>query len=154
MSAQERDRRSGDRTRSDAGGTNGDRWSACRWRLAPEARAQRGAAAWTRRSPRRVVAWALTRALSAVMAGAAAPKDGMGSKALYTTTPDGAAVNENHYASRLEAYLNGGPVPTGQEDGDWMFQVTDPSGAVRLSSDPAACRCSGPREAPSWRSGT
>src|SRR3972149_5877029 len=60
---------------------------------------------------------------------------------------DGAILNENaHYPDKREVYLDGGPGPNapkdaaGLPDGDYAFQVTDPSGAVLLSEDAAKCR--------------
>ncbi len=87
----------------------------------------------------------LTITLGMLMAGVvqAAPLAG----AIFTTTPDGSIVNENvRYQSKLEVYLDGGPGPNapqtaaGLPDGDYYFQVTDPSGKVLLSMDPAKCR--------------
>jgi len=67
--------------------------------------------------------------------------------AIFTTTPDGGIVNENvHYQQKIEVYLDGGPPvnapqgAAGLPDGDYYFQVTDPSGKVLLSEDPAKCR--------------
>jgi hypothetical protein len=67
--------------------------------------------------------------------------------AIFTTTPDGGIVNENvRYESKLEVYLDGGPPPNapqkaaGLPDGWYVFQITDPSGWVLLSDDPAKCR--------------
>lgn len=67
--------------------------------------------------------------------------------AIFTTTPDGSIVNENvRYERKIEVYLDGGPGPNapqtaaGLPDGNYYFQVTDPSGAVLLSEDPAKCR--------------
>jgi SdrD B-like domain len=75
--------------------------------------------------------------------GQASPLSG----AIFTTTANGAIVNENvRYNSKVEVYLDGGPGPNapqpaaGLPDGDYYFQVTDPSGAVLLSEDPAECR--------------
>jgi hypothetical protein len=62
--------------------------------------------------------------------------------AIYTTKGDGSLVNGNVYDSKEEVYLNGGPPPNapcsaaGLPDGDYYFQVTDPSGTVLLSNDP------------------
>jgi hypothetical protein len=67
--------------------------------------------------------------------------------AIFTTTPDGAIVNENvRYKKKIEVYLDGGPGPNapasaaGLPEGNYYFQVTDPSGKVLLSEDPALCR--------------
>jgi hypothetical protein len=67
--------------------------------------------------------------------------------ALFTTTPDGGIVNENvRYERKIEVYLDGGPPPNapqhaaGNDDGLYVFQVTDPSGWALLSSDPSKCR--------------
>lgn len=75
--------------------------------------------------------------------GLAAPLAG----AIFTTRPDGAIVNENvRYEKKIEVYLDGGPGPNapqtaaGLPDGSYYFQVTDPSGKVLLSEDPAKCR--------------
>lgn len=68
------------------------------------------------------------------------------SGAIFTTFPDGTTVNGNIYPSKDDVYLNGGPPPnapcssSGLPDGDYYFQVTDPSGAVLLSSDDIAER--------------
>jgi hypothetical protein len=64
--------------------------------------------------------------------------------AIYTTTSDGTTVNGNIYDSKDAVYLSGGPQnkqdPGLQPDGTYYFQVTDPSGAVLLSTDNIACR--------------
>jgi hypothetical protein len=67
--------------------------------------------------------------------------------AIFTTTPNGSVVDENvHYDRKTDVYLDGGPPPrapqraAGLPDGDYVFQVTDPSGRVLLSEDPAKCR--------------
>jgi hypothetical protein len=68
------------------------------------------------------------------------------SGAIFTTLPDGSAVNFNIYDSKYDVYLDGGPGQNapqhaaGLDDGVYVFQVTDPSGKVLLSSDFAACR--------------
>ena len=86
------------------------------------------------------VALALVAALPAV-AAAHAP-----SGAIFTTLPDGSEVNFNHYDAKEDVYLDGGPGPgapqdaAGLDDGTYVFQVTDPSGKVLLSTDPAECR--------------
>jgi len=55
---------------------------------------------------------------------------------------DGSAVNYNIYDVKEDVYLNGGPVSpkapctaAGLPDGEYYFQVTDPSGRWLLSSD-------------------
>lgn len=67
--------------------------------------------------------------------------------AIFTTTVDGTIVNENtRYQSKLDVYLDGGPGPNappkaaGLPEGDYFFQVTDPSGKDLLSSDHISCR--------------
>ena len=66
--------------------------------------------------------------------------------AIFTTTWDGGFVNANVYDSFRGPYLNGGPRPNapctaaGLPNGDYYFQVTDPSGGVLLSTDPISER--------------
>jgi len=67
--------------------------------------------------------------------------------AIFTTTEDGSVVNENvHYQSKKDVYLDGGPGPNapstaaGLPEGDYYFQVTDPSGKDLLSTDHISCR--------------
>lgn len=61
--------------------------------------------------------------------------------AIFTTTSDGGFVNANVYESFRGPYLNGGPRPNapctaaGLPNGDYYFQVTDPSGSMLLSTD-------------------
>ena len=68
------------------------------------------------------------------------------SGAIFTTLPDGSAVNFNIYDDKDDVYLDGGPgqnapqTAAGLDDGTYVFQVTDPSGKTLLSQDPAACR--------------
>src|SRR4051812_2307287 len=68
------------------------------------------------------------------------------SGAIFTTVANGSEVNYNIYAAKDKVYLDGGPGPgapqtaAGLDDGTYVFQVTDPSGKVLLSTDPAACR--------------
>src|SRR5687767_2972027 len=77
----------------------------------------------------------------ASMVGAHAP-----SGAIFTTVKDGSEVNYNHFPSKEAVYLDGGPGPgapqnaAGLDDGTYVFQVTDPSGKVLLSTDLARCR--------------
>ena len=63
--------------------------------------------------------------------------------AIDTTTKDGTVVNENLYGLKTDVYLSGGPQnlnAAGLPDGTYYFQITDPSGKVLLSEDPARCR--------------
>lgn len=67
--------------------------------------------------------------------------------AIFTTLKDGSAVNANtQYQAKEDVYLDGGPGPhapvnaAGLPEGDYYFQVTDPSGKVLLSVDPVASR--------------
>ncbi len=69
------------------------------------------------------------------------------SGAIFTTTVDGAIVNENvHYNKKEDVYLDGGPGPNapptaaGLPAGDYYFQVTDPPGKKLLSQDDISCR--------------
>jgi hypothetical protein len=62
--------------------------------------------------------------------------------AIFTTLYDGSAVNHNIYDTKEDVYLNGGPKSpkapcgaAGLKDGDYYFQVTDPSGKIVLSTD-------------------
>src|SRR5229473_4618674 len=66
------------------------------------------------------------------------------SGAIFTTDITGGVVNQNSYATKCGAtgvYLDGGPGPSapataaGLPDGDYYFQVTDPSGKTLLSTD-------------------
>jgi hypothetical protein len=77
--------------------------------------------------------------------GAAPPLPG----AIFTTNLSGARVNQNIYSAKCGpsgVYLDGGPGPNapptaaGLPDGDYYFQVTDPSGKTLLSTDPVADR--------------
>ena len=69
--------------------------------------------------------------------------------AIFTTTMTGSRVNANIYPQKCGAtgvWLDGGPGPNapqtaaGLPDGDYYFQVTDPSGKTLLSTDPVANR--------------
>lgn len=68
------------------------------------------------------------------------------SGAIFTTLPDGSRVNANIYPKKSDVYLDGGPgmgAPSkaaALDPGWYYFQVTDPSGKVLLSEDPAKCR--------------
>ena len=80
---------------------------------------------------------ALVVAAILVLPAMAAPVTG----AIFTTTNGGTTVNGNIYESKDAVYLNGGPQPNapcsaaGLPDGDYYFQVTDPSGSTLLSTD-------------------
>jgi hypothetical protein len=80
--------------------------------------------------------------LAATAAFAAPPLPG----AIFTTTKTGTVVNGNIYAAKCDVYLDGGPGPNapkdaaGLPDGDYYFQVTDPSGKTLLSTDIVANR--------------
>jgi len=66
--------------------------------------------------------------------------------AIFTTLEDGSRVNANIYQKMGDVYLDGGPgqnAPAGSAalpEGDYYFQVTDPSGKALLSTDPVKCR--------------
>ena len=69
--------------------------------------------------------------------------------AVFTTLMDGTRVNANIYSAKCAAdgvWLDGGPGPNapqgaaGLPDGDYYFQVTDPSGKSLLSTDPVINR--------------
>lgn len=68
------------------------------------------------------------------------------SGAIFTTNVNGTRVNQNHFNDKCAVYLDGGPGPNapqgaaGLPDGDYYFQVTDPSGKTLLSTDPVANR--------------
>ena len=67
--------------------------------------------------------------------------------AIFTTLVDGSSVNHNIYNAKQDVYLNGGPnspnapcTAAGLPNGDYYFQVTDPSGKILLSTDSLAQR--------------
>lgn len=66
--------------------------------------------------------------------------------AVFTTLVDGSAVNANIYDAKEDVYLDGGPPPgapagsAALPEGDYVFQVTNPSGKVLLSTDDIECR--------------
>ena len=68
------------------------------------------------------------------------------SGAIFTTLADGSRVNANIYQQMKDVYLDGGPglnAPPGAAglpEGEYYFQVTDPSGKVLLSTDAVKCR--------------
>lgn len=79
--------------------------------------------------------------LSSAAAFARAP-----SGAVFTTDENGTQVNANIYDYGQDVYLDGGPGPNAPADaaglpaGDYVFQVTDPSGKTLLSEDSPECR--------------
>ncbi|MDQ3298235.1 MAG: DUF4215 domain-containing protein [Myxococcota bacterium] len=83
---------------------------------------------------------------SNVNGGAAGSGKGGVRGAIFTTTVDGTVVNENHFATKPDVYLDGGPGNNAPSHaaalaaGDYYFQVTDPSGKDLLSSDHISCR--------------
>src|SRR5262245_6717563 len=70
-----------------------------------------------------------------------APVEAGPSGAIFTTVGDGSRVNANHFESKCAVHLDGGPGPNapahaaGLPDGEYYFQVTDPSGKNLLSTD-------------------
>lgn len=89
---------------------------------------------------------ALVALLAAMVTGIPPAAAHAPSGAIFTTLPDGSAVNFNIYASKDDVYLDGGPgiqapqTAAGLDDGTYVFQVTDPSGKNLLSQDEARCR--------------
>lgn len=82
------------------------------------------------------VAGLVAGALAGPMAGTAgAALNG----AIWTSLSDGTSVNANIYDAKGDVYLNGGPQNCGNgnglPDGDYYFQVTNPSGGELLSTD-------------------
>lgn len=73
--------------------------------------------------------------------GVSLPVNAQVKGAIFTTNADGSFVNANVYNNFEEPYLNGGPRPNapcsaaGLPEGDYYFQVTNPSGSRLLSSD-------------------
>jgi len=96
---------------------------------------------WIHRSIVAGLAGGLALTTLAPAASAHAP-----SGAIFTTLADGSEVNLNLFPSKEAVYLDGGPGPgapqgaAGLDDGTYVFQVTDPSGKVLLSTDAAKCR--------------
>ena len=90
----------------------------------------------------RRVGWLAVAALATLaLVGPAAGPVGATSipGAIWTSLSDGTTVNANIYAAKSDVYLNGGPQNCGGggglPDGDYYFQVTNPSGDTLLSSD-------------------
>jgi hypothetical protein len=86
-----------------------------------------------------------TLACTFLLAGVSSLTAGL-TGAIFTTDFTGTVVNGNQYDSPCSVYLNGGPGPNapahaaGLPDGDYYFQVTDPSGKTLLSTDPVSNR--------------
>src|SRR5258708_928801 len=63
---------------------------------------------------------------------------------ISTTNVDDSVVNQNLYNAKADVYISGKPTTCGgiglEPDGTYYFQVTNPNGAVLLSSDPLDCR--------------
>jgi hypothetical protein len=79
-----------------------------------------------------------------LLLGASASAYAQVSGAIFTTLSDGSRVNANIYSAKCGVtgvWLDGGPGPNapqgaaGLPDGDYYFQVTDPSGKTLLSTD-------------------
>lgn len=89
------------------------------------------------------VAAMLSLALLAPGADAALSQDSF-TGAIWTSLADGTTVNANVYQHKNDVFLNGGPQNCGNgsglPDGDYYFQVTDPTGATLLSSDAISAR--------------
>ena len=75
--------------------------------------------------------------LSAAWQGTASAQKVTG--AIFTTLIDGSSVDHNIYNAKEDVYLDGGPqkqcTAAGLPEGDYYFQVTDPSGKIVLSED-------------------
>jgi hypothetical protein len=90
--------------------------------------------------------WIRGAAVAACLVSPALLRAHAPSGAIFTTLADGSEVNVNQYPAKEDVYLDGGPgigapaTAAGLDDGTYVFQVTDPSGKVLLSSDPARCR--------------
>jgi len=83
--------------------------------------------------------------LGMALSAPAAPGGNL-SGAIFTTDITGAPVNLNHYQTKQDVYLNGGPGINAPDDaaglpaGTYSFQVTSPNGKVLLSEDNVSCR--------------
>jgi hypothetical protein len=89
---------------------------------------------------------ALALLMAGVLDAAPAPSAKGVPGAIFTTNFSGTVVNGNQYSSKCDVYLDGGPGPNapasaaGLPDGEYYFQVTDPSGEHLLSTDPVSNR--------------
>lgn len=94
-------------------------------------------------SPRKITVTTLTLLLVSTMLIYINTASAGLSGAIYSTTKDGTAVNQNIFGSIQDVYLTGGPQnlnASGLPDGTYFFQITDPSGKTLLSTDNAICR--------------
>ncbi|MGN6513988.1 MAG: hypothetical protein ACTHKZ_10525 [Lysobacteraceae bacterium] len=84
-------------------------------------------------------AWATGLALAAALL--AGPASAAAIHGALFTTDAAANVNVNQYDTKADVYLSGGPGPNapctaaGLDDGVYVYQITNPSGTVVLSSD-------------------
>jgi hypothetical protein len=107
-----------------------------------------GVACLERRQESMARKWGVAVAVAVFVAamGLAVVHAGPPAGAIFTTVWNGSEVNYNIYPSKDAVYLDGGPGPgapqwaAGLDDGIYVFQVTDPSGKVLLSTDLAECR--------------
>ena len=97
--------------------------------------------------PVALLALLVAGALFAIGLTGTVPAEAAPSGAIFTTLPDGSAVNANvQYTAKIEVYLDGGPpgnapASAGGLDRDlYVFQITNPSGSILLSEDPSKCR--------------
>jgi hypothetical protein len=84
----------------------------------------------------------ITAVIALLLATAGIAVSGQVTGAIFTTLQDGSAVDYNIYEAKEDVYLNGGPnspkapcTAAGLPDGEYYFQVTDPSGRILLSTD-------------------
>jgi|SwirhirootsSR3_FD_contig_61_440035_length_1060_multi_2_in_0_out_0_1 hypothetical protein len=95
---------------------------------------------------KRVTPWLLLTILGVLLLGPADLFGGPLPGAIFTTNVNGTRVNQNKFDNKCDVYLDGGPGPNapqgaaGLPDGDYYFQVTDPSGKTLLSTDPVMNR--------------
>src|SRR5262245_60637458 len=71
-------------------------------------------------------------------AAAMAPQRALAlSGAIYTSNFDGTVINKNHYDTKPDVYLTGGPCQGGShlDPGDYYFEVSNPNTAALLSTD-------------------
>jgi hypothetical protein len=89
-----------------------------------------------RLTPSRVVA--LSVAVVALALGFTSISQAQLTGAVFTTDSSCTGVNVNHFDSKLDVYLDGGPQNSNSNatlpDGDYYVQVTDPSGSPVLGS--------------------